>query len=148
MGKTPSSHCPRLELSPHSGELLPLAPELKWLFPTSLCSWICSGVHTGSSLISLSVLDDAPCCDRKSCASAAPPCCPQLCSPGQAAQERVWGGLQRREERVRDTACASELRIQHISSFLEATCQAKLKILNVIAVCFSKTHSQPSARDI
>lgn len=148
MGKTPSSHCPRLELSPHAGELLPLAPELKWLFLTSLCSKICSGLHTGSSLISLSVLDDAPCCDRKSCASAAPPCCPQLCSPGQAAQERVWGGApEERREGQRHCLCFRARNTTHLF-FLEAICQAKLKILNVIAVCFSKTHSQPSARDI
>lgn len=47
----------------------------------------------------------------------------------------------------RGSKVLSVLNTRHLL-FLEATYQAKLKILHVIAVRFSKTHSQLSERDV
>ena len=167
LGKTPSPHCPRCAdpCRAVACRCLPLSITVLWRAASSgFCSdssWFLLAFSPGFALVSTqalvsfpwSVLYNAPCCDRNSCALAAPSCWPGLPAAIISARlvmqpGRGFGGVQEeRGEGQRYCLCCRALNTRHLF-FLEATCQAKLKILNVIAVCFSKTHSQPSERDI
>lgn len=126
--------------------MLPLVSVVKQLVPTGLFSQISSGLRASSGFI---CLVRAP-WNRNSCALAAPSCQPALpadiISACLAMQPGRGAGGAARGESQRYCLCCRALNTRYLL-LLEATCQAKLKILNVIGVCFSKTHSQPSVRD-